>query len=66
VWLRVRSGLSAAGEVKSYMVKKKASKQKLVTVVTPIGYLTTTPAIAKKVASAAKKRAAKAPKRKRK
>jgi hypothetical protein len=44
------------------MVKRKAIKQKLVTVVTPLGYLTTTPAIAKKVVAASKRRA-KTPKR---
>jgi hypothetical protein len=44
------------------MVKNKAtatSKPKLVTVVTPIGYLTTTPEIAKKIIASQKKNAMK-------
>jgi len=44
--------------------RKTVAKQKLVTVVTPLGYLTTTPEIAKKVVAAAKKRV-KVPKKKR-
>jgi len=41
------------------MVKKSRTNKKLVTVVTPLGYLTTTPAIAKKVVAAGKKQLAK-------
>jgi len=39
------------------MVTKRTVKRKLVTVVTPLGYLTTTPAIAAKVVKAGKKQA---------
>jgi hypothetical protein len=51
--------LDYGGEIKTATKAKVDKKAKLVTVVTPIGYLTTTPEIAKRIIASQKKKMAK-------